>query len=135
MDILLDILDRVLEEHPKSEFLISIRGFYLTHGGLSKKQLEGLFAKAKKINGIPAGKLATLEAIIKKKATKYKSEKPLPVQEVKDAETGDTIARILEKFPQHKQVLFLKLKYDNKDPISPAEKEDLKRFAKMLLKK
>lgn len=136
MDILLDILDIVLEKNPKSSFVANIRDFYIAKGGLSKKQMEGLYAKAQKIDGIAPGKLATLEAIIKKKATKYKSDKPLPVQHIVDTETEalrDLITSILDKYPQHRQVLFLQAKQQNRELITQAEKQDLKRIAKSLL--
>ncbi len=45
---------------------------------LSKKQLEGLYQKALKVESIPDGKLATLEAVIMKKPTRYKSAPPPP---------------------------------------------------------
>jgi len=106
---------------------------YEERGGLSKKQLEGLFKKAQKINGLPAGKLATLEAEILHRPTRYKSKlpdnKPLYSKEEK---TGEMIDAILAKYPQHKRVLFFKAKYDNDEPLSPADMLELEKFAKIL---
>ena len=70
VDIVLDVLKAVAEAQPHSEFAQSILRQYQERGGLSKKQLEGLYGKAQKIKSIPPGKLATLEAIILKKHTK-----------------------------------------------------------------
>jgi hypothetical protein len=64
VDIVLDILKAVLEAQPLSSFTQSLLHQYQERGGLSKKQLQGLYGKAEKVKSIPAGKLATLEAII-----------------------------------------------------------------------
>ena len=107
--------------------------FYKTRGGLSKKQLEGLYQIAQKVNTIPVGKLSTLEAIILKKPNRYKSEKPAvtPLYK-KDEELGKKIDTILEKYPQHKRVLFLKAKYENNEIFSSSEIADLEKFYKLL---
>ena len=72
VDIVLDILKAVLDAQPLSSFTQSLLHQYQERGGLSKKQLQGLYGKASKINSIPPNKLATLEAIILKKHTKEK---------------------------------------------------------------
>ncbi|MEZ5028940.1 MAG: hypothetical protein R2765_09170 [Ferruginibacter sp.] len=69
MDILLDILNQMIKAHPSSNFINSLHQQYCNRGGLSKKQLEGLHSKALKTASIPQNKIATLEAIIKKKPT------------------------------------------------------------------
>ena len=38
------------------------------------------------------------------------------------------IDTILSKYPQHKRVLFLKVKYDNNDLLSLTDTADLKKF-------
>ena len=102
-------------------------------GSLSKKQLIGLYDKASKINELPPGKLATLEAIIKRMPTRYKSEKPeLKPMFEKDAAIGKMIDEILSKYPAHKRALFLKAKYENNEPLSVTELDDLKRFRRMV---
>lgn len=133
VDIVMDILKAVLEAQPLSSFTQSLLHQYQERGGLSKKQLEGLYGKASKIKGIPVGKLATLEAIILKKNSKHRSALP-PVVPLysKDEETGRIIDAILAKYPEHKRVLFFKLKYDNNELLLPAELTDLKRFEKLL---
>jgi hypothetical protein len=55
VDIVLDILKAVLEAQPLSSFTQSLLHQYQERGGLSKKQLQGLYGKAQKIKTIPAG--------------------------------------------------------------------------------
>jgi hypothetical protein len=133
----LDIINEVLEEcilaYPVSSFIISLYKQYQQRGSLSKKQLQGLYGKASKIDGLPPGKLATIEAIIKRMPTRYKSElpEPTPLFE-KEESTGRLIEDILAKFPHHKRVLFLKVKYDNNELLSPTDLADLKRFKSLI---
>jgi hypothetical protein len=135
VDIVKDILETVLEAQPLSSFTQSLMHQYIERGGLSKKQLQGLYGKAQKIQTIPPAKLATLEAIILHKHSKHKSALPenIPLYE-KNEETGRMIEAILQKFPQHKSVLFLKSKYDNNETLNTAELSDLEKFTKLLLK-
>jgi hypothetical protein len=133
----LDIINMLLEDcimaFPVSSFVISIYQQDQRRGWLSKKQLQGLYDKASKINGVLPGRLAALESIIKKMPTREKSQLPenAPIFE-KDKEAGKMIDAILSKYPQHKRVLFLKAKYDNNDILSPADVSELKKFSKML---
>ncbi|HEX3081189.1 MAG TPA: hypothetical protein VHQ04_12020 [Puia sp.] len=133
----LDIINEVLEEcimaYPLSSFIISIYKQYQQRGSLSKKQLQGLYGKASKIEHLPPGKLATIEAIIKRMPTRFKSELPeiKPLFE-KDEATGLLIDNILAKYPQHKRVLFLKAKYDNNEVFTVPDMADLKRFGSLL---
>ncbi len=133
VDIVLDILKAVLEAQPLSSFTQSLIHQYLERGGLSKKQLEGLYGKASKIKSIPPNKLATLEAIILKRSYKFKSALP-PAEPLynKNKETGKMINAILAKYPQHKRVLFFKSKYDNNEMLSPSELTELGKFSKLL---
>jgi len=135
VDIVMDILKAVLAAQPESSFTQSLLHQYQERGGLSKKQLEGLYGKASKLDTIPVGKLATLEAIILRKHQKNRSELPAaaPLYK-KDEETGATIRTILEKYPEHKRVLFFQSKYDNNEELTPAEKAELARFAKLLVR-
>ena len=98
---------------------------------LSKKQLEGLYHKAAKITTIPGNKLTT-EAIIKENH-RYKSVLPPPAPlYTKDESAGRMLETILEKYPQHKRILFLKAKYDNNETLSVMELSELQKFNKML---
>ncbi len=76
-----DIVNEVLEEcilaYPVSSFVISLYKQYIERGSLSKKQLQGLYGKASKIERLSPGKLATLEARIKKMPTRFKSDLPV----------------------------------------------------------
>ena len=134
VDVIMDVLKETLSAYPASVFVQSLLHQYQERGGLSKKQLEGLHSKASKVKTIVPGKLATLEAIILKKPTRYKSPEPAPVKLfTKDEKTGVMITAILAKYPQHKRVLFYKIKYDNNEIFSPSDKSELERFFKLLL--
>lgn len=133
VDIVSDLLEAVLEARPDSAFIQSLLLQYRERGGLSKKQLEGLYHKAAKITTIPGNKLTTLEAIIKRKPTRYKSVLPPPAPlYTKDESAGRMMETILEKYPQHKRILFLKAKYDNNETLSVMELSELQKFNKML---
>ena len=133
VDIVLDILEAVVEAQPLSSFAKSIHHQYIERGGLSKKQLEGLYNKALKVKTIPPNKMATLEAIILH--SKQKSELPanVPLYE-KDEVVEKMIGEVLQKYPEHKRVLFFRAKFDNNELFSPSEKTELERFYKALKK-
>jgi hypothetical protein len=120
--------------NPGSTFVQSLLIQYQERGGLSKRQLEGLYKKAAKIESIPQKWLATMEAEILKKPLKFKSALPAakPLYE-KDERIGKLISSILEKYPQHKRVMFFQSKYNNNESLSAAEVAELERFHKLLL--
>ncbi len=135
VDIIKDLLEMVLAANPSSEFIKSLSYQYEERGGLSKKQLEGLYKKAERVASVPQGKLATLEAMILKRPNRYKS--PLPENSplyTRDPVAGEKINAILAKYPQHKRVVFFKAKYDNNELLSSAEMTELDRFYKILSK-
>ncbi|HEY5464258.1 MAG TPA: hypothetical protein VIJ95_13440 [Hanamia sp.] len=133
----LDVINMLLEDcimaFPVSSFVISIYQQYQRRGWLSKKQLQGLYDKSSKINGVLPGRLAALESIIKKMPTREKSELPenTPLFE-KDEAAGKLIEEILSKYPQHKRVLFLKAKYDNNEALLSSDISELKKFRQLL---
>jgi hypothetical protein len=133
----LDIINMLLEDcimaFPVSSFVISIYQQYQRRGWLSKKQLQGLYDKASKINGVLPGRLAALESILKKMPTREKSALPekAPLFE-KDEVAGKLIEEILSRYPQHKRVMFLKVKYDSNEVLSAADISELKRFKQHL---
>ncbi|MFI5131445.1 MAG: hypothetical protein ACHQFX_15695 [Chitinophagales bacterium] len=133
VDVTKDVLNAVLAAQPGSSFIQSLLRQYEERGGLSKKQLQGLYDKASKIETVPASKLATLEAVILKKPTKYKSALP-PSEPLykKNEEVAQMLEEILAKYPQHKRVLFLKSKYDNNETLSATEMSELQKFNKLL---
>ena len=135
VDVINDILRLAMDAYPTSNFIKSLLFQYQERGGLSKKQLQDLYAKACKVAGMPTGKLATLEAVILKKPTRYKSPMPVVAPAVtKDEKSGLYINEILAKYPLHKMVLFLKAKYENDEVLSPTEKGEIERLHKLLIK-
>ena len=120
---------------PDSVFIGSLHHQYCNLGGLSKKQLEGLYAKAQQSEIISTAKLATLEAIIKKKPNRYKSEKITKAPEPENTNDIEPLLEdILKKFPQHKMALFLQSKCKHREPLTETEIAEVKRLAKVLLK-
>ena len=136
IDIVNEILELCILAYPVSPFIISLYKQYQQRGSLSKKQLEGLYGKASNIKDIHTGKLATLEALIKRMPNRFKSDLPsaTPLFE-KDKAAGEMIDAILEKYPQHKRVVFLKAKYDNNEILTPNDVSELKRFMQVVEKK
>jgi len=135
VDIILDILKQALVSFPTSNFIASLLYQYQERGSLSKKQLEGLYNKAANLDSISPGKIATLQAIILKKPTKYKSPPPAATPlAAKDHLLEQRITEILSKYPEHKRVLFIKLKLENNEAISLLEKSEIERFHKILIK-
>jgi hypothetical protein len=135
IDIIGKILDALYAHNPDALFVMSLMHQYEERGSLSKKQLEGLLSKAQKAKEIPQSWLGTLEAIILKMPTKYKSTETITASPIyqKEEETGKLISGILEKYPQHKRVLFLRAKYDNNELLSTDENSELKKFYKLLV--
>src|SRR5688572_3871162 len=129
IDIINEVLEACILAYPISSFIISLYKQYQQRGSLSKKQLQGLYSKAETAGTIPAGKMATLEALIKKMPTRYKSEAP-PIAPLyqKEEGHGQLIEAILTRYPEHKRVLFLKAKYYNNEVLSTQDVADLKRF-------
>jgi len=132
IDVINEVLEDSLLAFPVSSLLISLYQQYQKRGFLTKKQLQGLHAKASKAINIAPGKLATLEAIIKKMPDRFKSEKPASMEADDNSEVTALISDILKKYPEHKRVLFLKTKLANRELISNAEMDELKRFRKLL---
>jgi len=136
LDIILDILKVSLAAYPTSKFVESILYQYQERGSLSKKQLEGLLSKASNVKSLSPGKLATLQAIILKMPNREKA--PASLTSANLPEKVNTLEsrliEILAKYPQHKRVLFIKLKFDNNEPVSALEKSEVDRFYKLLIK-
>lgn len=133
VDVIKDILEAARAAYPNSVFVQSLSQQYDDRGGLSKKQLEGLFGKAQKITTLPPGKLATLEAMILKRPSRFKSAPPTPKPlYTKDERVGELIDAILAKYPQHKRVLFFQSKYKNNESLSATEITELEKFKKLL---
>jgi hypothetical protein len=129
------LLEECIMAFPVSSFVISLYKQYQHRGSLSKKQLQGLYDKALKIEGLAPGKLAAVEAIIKRMPTRFKSAIPenKPLYE-KDEAAAQMIEFILSKNPNHKRVVFLKAKFDNNETLSPSEISELKKFSQVFSK-
>lgn len=134
IDIIARILEALYTHNPDALFVMSLMHQYEERGSLSKKQLEGLLQKAAKVPDMPASWLGTLEAIILKMPTRYRSavETNTPVY-AKDEAAGALLKAILDKYPQHKRVLYLLSKYENNDVLSADELTEIKKFHKLLL--
>lgn len=133
-----DIVNYMLEEcilaYPVSSFIISLYKQYTTRGSLSKKQLQGLYGKANAIEGIHAGKLATLEALINRMPTRYKSVLPdKPVAGKNENEDLKKVEKILAAFPAHKGALVLYSKLKAGGALSAREATDLARFSSLII--
>src|SRR3954453_20372003 len=122
IDVIDKILDACYKHNPDALFIMSLMHQYEERGSLSKKQLQGLYQKAQKVKDMPDNWLATLEAVIAKMPNRFKSEvaSHTPLYQ-KDEQTGKTIIAILNKYPQHKRVLYLQAKYNNNDPLTAIE--------------
>jgi len=134
IDIIAKVLDALYRHNPDALFVMSLMHQYEERGSLSKKQLQGLLAKAQKVPGIPGNWLGTLEAIILKMPTRYKPVDPVTITPVyqKDEMVGKMLEAILNKYPQHKPALHLKNRYEKNNPLTAAELEQLKGFLKAL---
>ena len=134
VDIILKVLNAAQAARPDAPFISSLLQQYRERGGLSKKQLEGLHDKARKIEGFSLGLLATLEAIILKRPDRNKKEITVLPAEKKEDTDAPLITAILEKYPGHKRVLYFKMKKDNREDLNLLEKNELNKFVKLLLK-
>lgn len=134
IDIIAKILDALYAHNPDALFVMSLMHQYEERGSLSKKQLQGLLSKAQKVKDMPSSWLGTLEAIILKMPTRYKPVEPVVASPIyqKDETAGKYISAILARYPEHKRVLFLQVKYANNQPLSNDETAELKKFAKVL---
>lgn len=134
IDVIDKILDACYKHNPDALFVMSLMHQYEERGSLSKKQLQGLYQKASKIKDMPVNWLATLEAVIAKMPNRFKSEiTSFTALPKKDEETGNIIAALLSKYPQHKRVLYLQSKHGNNDGLTTAEIAELEKFKKLLL--
>ena len=94
-----------------------------------------MYEKASGIKDLAPGKLAAVEAIIKRMPTRFKSAIPenKPLYE-KDETAGEMISFILSKNPSHKRALFLKSKFDNNETLTASELSELKKFMQVFSK-
>ncbi len=134
VDIVAELIQAVIQARPEDSFCLSIWQQYQERGNLSKKQLEGLLGKATKFTEVSPGKLATLEAIIKRKNQVHRTENSEIKETIKDDAPLQEMNMILEKYPEHKRILFLKSRWIKDEIFTQAEIDDISRLKKLLCK-
>ena len=137
-DFLQEVFEWVFYNMPiqkDNSYIRNIYEFYQNNGGLSGKQIQVLLNEIEKIEVKPPFNPATLEAIIKKKAVKYRSKLP-PVTPMytEDSESKDKLQQILAIAPQHKAAIAYMNKVNLNQALTPVEKEDINKFLKLLKK-
>ncbi|MHA4846819.1 hypothetical protein ACX0G7_21815 [Flavitalea antarctica] len=138
-DFLQEVFEWVFYNMPiekDNTYIRNIYEFYQNNGGLSGKQIQVLLNEIEKIPVKPPFNPATLEAIIKKKAVKYRSKLP-PVTPMytEDTETKQKLQQILDMAPQHKAAIRYMNKVNLNQELSVTEKEDINTVLNFLLKK
>ena len=137
----IDVIDKLLEacyQHNKDAlFIMSLMHQYEERGSLSRKQLEGLILKAKKIKDIPIGWVAAVEAIVMKMPVRDKTPIDTTINKamVSEEKWMQLIEKILEKYPEHKRVLYLKAQWNQKKIFSGAEQQEIEKFYHLLVVK
>ena len=131
VDVILMVLNAAHAARPNATLISSLLQQYRERGGLSKKQLEGLYSKASKIEGISPAHLATLEAIILKRPNRFKQEAPKVETEKEEDIQTPLVESILQKFPAHKRILYFKMKLENREQLTALEKAELVKFGKL----
>lgn len=135
----IDVIDKLLEacyQHNKDAlFIMSLMHQYEERGSLSKKQLEGLLLKAKKVKDIPVNLIAAVEAIVLKMPTRDKT--PVKDTSNKTEESSEKwnqlIKEILDKYPQHKRILFLKAQLEQRKTLAVTEQNEIEKFYQLLI--
>lgn len=136
IDFVEKILNACYNSNKDDLFVMSLMHQYEDRGFLTKGQLQGLFYKAEKVEDIPAGLLATLQATLSKLPTREKKNTPITINVVKkDEATKEKLIEILAKYPQHKAVLGMQNNFNKYDKLTATEKMELDRMYKLLLKK
>ena len=122
---------------PRSDnsFIRNMYAFYMEKGGLSKKQLEALLKTVDYIGTEPPFARATLEAIIKKKKSRVKSDLPMPKPlYTQDSETKHKLEEVLAVAPAHKAALLYLEKISLNQPLSQSDRDSINRFHQLLCK-
>jgi hypothetical protein len=136
LDFVEKILTACYNSNKDDLFVMSLMHQYEDRGFLTKGQLQGLFYKAEKVQELPTGLLATLQATLSKLPTREKKDAPIIISEVKkDEETENILNEILLKYPQHKAVIGLQNNFKKYDKLNSTEKLELNKIYKLLFKK
>ena len=134
-----DVIDKVLEAcyqyNKDALFVMSLMHQYEERGSLSKKQLEGLVAKARKVPDMPVGWLAAVEAIILKMPTRDKTPVDLNKQVATDPyeKWTDQCKEILQRYRGHKRVVYFDALLQQRKPFSSVEQQELEKFYRLLI--
>lgn len=132
-----DVIDKVLEAcyaaDKDSLFIMSLMHQYEDRGFLTKKQIQGLHDIAKKQSEIPAGWIATLEAMIAKLPNRDKT--PVTSVAVIAAPPKELLLaeEILARYPHHKAVKSMHTRLLQHFMLNPAEKTELNKLYKLLI--
>jgi hypothetical protein len=137
----IDVIDKVLnacyQYNKDALFVMSLMHQYEERGSLSRKQLEGLVLKARKVPDLPAGWIGAIEAIILKMPVRDKT----PVAEQQAPQNDHSlvqqqqITEILQKYPEHKRILFMQSKLTGREQLNTTESAELERLYRLLISK
>jgi hypothetical protein len=138
-DFLQEVFEWVFYNMPiqkDNSYIRNIYEFYQNNGGLSGKQIQVLLNEIAQIEVKPPFNPATLEAIIKKKAVKYRSRLP-PVTPMytEDTEFKEKLQQILAIAPLHKAAIKYMNKVTLNEELTNTEKDDINKFLKLLQNK
>jgi hypothetical protein len=135
VDVINDVILLAMDHYPDNAFLKGLYRQYHDLGGLSRKQLEGLLGKADRVPAVTGAQKATLEAEIRKKPQRFRTEAPThsPIYE-KDETAGRLIREILDRYPEHRMVKILHQKIEKMEPLTTVERQELERFHRLLVK-
>jgi hypothetical protein len=135
VDVINDVILLAMDHYPDNAFLKGLYRQYHDLGGLSRKQLEGLLVKADRVPAVTGAQKATLEAEIRKKPQRFRTEAPThsPIYE-KDETAGRLIREILDRYPEHRMVKILHQKIEKMEPLTTVERQELERFHRLLVK-
>jgi hypothetical protein len=138
-DFLQEVFEWVFYNMPiekDNSYIRNIYEFYQNNGGLSGKQIQVLLNEIDKIQVKPPFNPATLEAIIKKKAVKYRSKLPaVTPMYTEDTGSKQKLQQILDIAPQHKAAIKYMNKVNLNQELTTTDKEDINTILSFLLKK
>lgn len=138
----IDVIDKVLnacyQYNKDALFVMSLMHQYEERGSLSRKQLEGLVLKARKVPDLPAGWIGAIEAIILKMPVRDKTpvaEQQVQQPDLPSVQQQQQIAEILQKYPEHKRILFMQSKLTGREQLNTTEAAELERLYRLLISK
>jgi hypothetical protein len=137
-DFLQEVFEWIFYNMPiqkDNTYIRNIYEFYQNNGGLSGKQIQVLLNEIAQIEVKPPFNPATLEAIIKKKAVKYRSKLPAATPMYKeDTESKEKLEQILAIAPNHKTATLYLNKLKLNQELTGAEKDEINKFLSLVQK-